>query len=220
MEQPGAELASLLYRSGTWAARLYQFNYQLADYLHPSRRRDFTDILLTDEVWEKPRARQALSQHILACLGKNALTCFDLAHEEWPLLLLDAGQLDRLARHVAATLYNVRIARCIEQGELGQWKRLLGLDGYKFALHGTPLLPDMKLSEPDTQAADALAHAYALIDAAWSEAPGPLLARGRLKLPARILQTSADQGQARHLVFALLFILEPKWRSSFAEFRK
>ncbi|MBK4733236.1 SctK family type III secretion system sorting platform protein [Noviherbaspirillum pedocola] len=219
MEEVGTDFAALLRKSSVWAARLHHFNYQPAEYLHPTKREQFTGILASDDVWNKRRARPALSVHILATLGQQGDACFDLAHEEWALLLLDTAQLIRLVRHVAATLYSSQITRCIAQNKLSLWKRLLGSEGYKFALHGTRLLPDFNLAETDVEADEALTHAYSWFDTALSPAPAPMLARGRLKLPAGIPQSSVDKKLAQQLIFALLHVLEPRWHSSFAAFR-
>jgi hypothetical protein len=220
MVRPDAELATLFRHSRHMAARLYHFNYEPAAYLHPTRRGLFTRALASDTVWTHPRARAALSVHILDTLGADGRPCFDLAREEWTWLLLDAERLDRLARHTGATLYRKAIVRCIRHEEVDAWKRVLGPDACKFALHGAALLPDFGLPDCAGGPPAALATAHGWLEAALSEAPGPMSARGRLKLPLTSMDAPADGACARRLVSSLLLILEPSWRSSFAEIRK
>jgi hypothetical protein len=121
MDVPDDKLLALLSTSTEWAARLYHFNYQPADYLHPSRRIQFTASIATDAVWHTARARPALSAHILAALGTNSQACFELSYDEWPLVLLDADRLERLARYAAAALHAPVIRRCILHSEVNQW---------------------------------------------------------------------------------------------------
>jgi hypothetical protein len=131
-------------------------------------------------------------------------------------LLLDGARLDRLARHVGATMYRKAIVRCIRHEEVEQWKRLLGPDACKFALHGAALLPDFGLPDCAGDPADALATGHGWLEAALSQAPGPLSARGRLKLPLSRMDAPVDETRARRLISSLLLILEPSWHSSFA----
>ena len=111
------------------ARRLYQFNFCPADYVHPSRRSSFDGGKLNARVWATPRARAALSLHILRSLDLEDKPCFDTSCTEWPLLLLDAAQLDRLGRHLAAVIFNRSIRHSVRHDEVVMWRARLGIDG-------------------------------------------------------------------------------------------
>lgn len=209
------DLIRLHATSPLLAQRLYKFNFCPADYVHPSRRSGFDGGKLHGRVWETPRARAALSRHILRCLGIEDKACFDLSHPEWMLLLLEPAQLGRLQRHLAAVIFNRLIRHSVLHDDVVKWRSRLGVDAYKFALNGFNLLPKSVLVQTDHEVAQLEAVSYGLIEAAMATAPEPIRSRAILKLPDISVPPESGNDGIRKLVNALMSILEPEWRFYF-----
>lgn len=210
-----AELIGLQARSPILARRLFRFNFCPADYLHPSRRIHFDGEMLDDRVWQSHRSRAPLSSHILQTLGLENQVSFDISQPEWPLLLLEPIQLKRLQRHLAAAVFNPVIRHTVLHDEVMMWRDRLGVDAYKFALNGFKLLPRGAWAQADFNVGQLESITFGLIEAAMSTAAAPSRLRAVLKLPNTSAPPQIDVECARRLVYALMSILEPEWRSYF-----
>ena len=212
-----ANLSSALICESPWLFReLYRFNFAPADYLHPSRRPSFMPALRDPAVWDCSRARPGLSLHILDKTGLAGTSSFDPRIPEWPLLLLDAERLQRLARHIGAAVLGPRVRRAITRAEVLQWKGLLGPQLYQFSMTAT-LFPQPE-QEPELEGSHPIESlGYRWIDISLRAAPESLLARSRLKYPDWVEKTSDTSPKAKLLTWAVLRTLERKWYSLFAQ---
>lgn len=198
-------------------SRLYQFNYSPADYLHPSQRERFLPLPQWEELWRSPRARPGLSLYILEKLSLSQRASFDDRLPWWPLFLLDHERLQRLARHVAASVLGPQVRRAMARTEVLRWKEQLGAELHSFAMNGAAFLPEPGL-EPAWKSGHSLdSLGYSWIDSALASSSEALLERFRLKYPARCELAPVAQDKAMSMTRAVLKILEKRWHSSFAQ---
>jgi hypothetical protein len=209
------DLLSLHAKSPLLARKLFEFNFCPSNYIHPSRRKHFDSGRLHHAVWETTRARPALSRHILKCLAIEKHACFDLSYTQWPLLLMEPNQLNRLQRHLVAVIYNATIRHSMLHDEVVIWRNRLGTDAYKFALSGFDFLPRAMRMHPGFELSQLETVSYGLIQAAMEPAIEPARLRGILKLPDVSDSFKIDPDYAQKLVTTLMSILEPEWRSYF-----
>lgn len=212
MTGPG-ELLSLHVRSPLMARRLFKFNFCPSSYIHPSRRKQFDDGKLHPSVWKTTRALPALSRHILKCLKIENNPCFDPSYAQWPLLLMEPQQLNRLQRHLAAVIFNPIIRHCVLNDEVVMWRNRIGADAYKFALNGFEFLPKNIWPHTGFDVSQLEALSYGLIQAAMTPTIKPAYLRATLKLPTVSDPSRFDPDYAQRLVTTLMSILEPEWRS-------
>jgi len=208
-------LIQLQASSPLLTSKIYRFNFCPASYIHPSRRRGFDDGKLSSLVWKTARSQPALSQFILKKLNIDEQASFDMNYPDWPLILLEPPQLSRLQRHIAAVLFNPRIRHSVRHDEVVAWRERLGVNAYKFALNGFNLLPRTVWPLVDHEIADLEAVSSGLLELAMSTAPRPLFLRAVLKLPDVSFAPKIELVFARNLIYSLMSILEPEWRSYF-----
>ena len=214
------QLVALHSKSPLLAVHLYNFNFCPAKYIHATRQAEFDGGKLSCNVWQTDRAHPMLSAHVLRLLGIENDYCLDPTYVEWPLLLLSQNRLERIKRHVAAVIFNPLIRRSIVSADVIKWKHRLGSDAYKFALTGTTLLPRLDYFPhfDDESQFDSLCTGW--LEAAMATAAQPLKLRAMLKLPLNSILPHVETVSARRLVYALISILEPEWRSLFSAIRK
>ena len=175
---------------------------------------------MREEVWDAARARNPLSRFILAELGLEEEVCFDLGRPEWPVALLDAQRLLRLARHIGAVLLAPGLRGSLARHQVLAWKAALTPEAYRFALTSASLLrPAGPVLLPGTDHPPE-AIGYAWIDASLEQAPPALAKRARLKLPEPLQAPETSSETARQLVNLTHSALEPAWFSSFAALRR
>jgi hypothetical protein len=201
-----------------WRTQLLRFHQYPAAYLHPQWRAAFPPLPPQAPLWQAEGAMAGLSAHILQVLQIECSWCFDAARPEWRLALLTPEQLERLARHVAATVLSARVRASLLRSEVLHWKGCLGDEAHQFALRAASLLAPVAAPHGQFDAASALALGAAWIEASLAAAPPALLLRARLKwAPAdgALQGTVAAPGAAAALVGAILPAVEPQWCSAF-----
>jgi hypothetical protein len=201
-------------------AALCLFNHCPADYLHPSRRRDFVPEIDDEALWESPRARSHLSRLVLRRLELR--NCLERDRPEWPLALLPAGRLPRLGRHVAAALAGAQLRNCISRADVLAWREWLSPEAHEFALTSANLLPRVPHAGVQREGTQAQDLGFGWIAAATRDWPDAIGRRMALKLPptATAGHAGVPPELAQRVVRSILSIVEPAWCSSFAKTRR
>ncbi len=199
--------------------RLLAFNFLPADYLHPSRRYVFTDVDISSEVWRQSRARKTLSSLILQQLKLEAKPCLDSGHWEWTVALLDMESMERLARHLGATILGPTIRRSVSRTEVMHWNDTITPAVYKFVMASASLLktPQIDLAPLEEETPESIGYSWIL--RCLASGPEELVERAQLKLPFDTAAAETSTHIAREFVLSVLSALEPKWCSTFAKLR-
>jgi len=195
-----------------------EFDRQPADYLHPSRRDMFCPSDAMQDVWDSARARRHLSLAILRTLSLDA--CDKSAEVPWPVALLDANRLERLALCVAAAAASAQVRACLLRGEVLLWREWLAPEAFSFSQETARLLPDTPRVEIDrTVPAPSFGlRLLARVALAW---PVAIAGRFLLKMPREDAENACDVDHttASRLAVRVLAMVEPRWCSSLATTR-
>jgi hypothetical protein len=195
-----------------------EFERQPADYLHPSRRDMFCPIPAMENIWDVARARRHLSHNILRTLSLDA--CDRSADVPWPVALLDADRLQRLALCVAAAAASVQVRACLLRDEVVLWREWLSPEAFSFSQETARLLPELPHVPIDR---DVPAPSFGLRLLARAALAWPVEIAGRflLKMPRDDAEHACDVDHtlASRLAVRVLSIVEPRWCSSLATTR-
>ena len=214
-----ADLIRLIGSQADIMRSICVFNENPADYIDESRRAEFFPAAMDRAVWRCARSRRHMSRHILERVG--AAPCLEVRRPEWPLVLLDAPRLQRVARHVAAALMGSRVRRSVSRGDVLRWREWLSPEAHEFALTRAGLLPFTATVHCDVDQTAAHELGLAWIASATACWPAALARRFMLKLPAGTENNASavDGTFAWRVVSSVLPIAEARWCSSFANTR-
>jgi hypothetical protein len=137
----------------------------------------------------------------------------------WPVVLLTPERLQRLALHIAALIFGIRIRASLAREHVVGWKRKLGDDAYRFAMNSASLLPAVQVSLPVVASDSALAVGMGVIQAALIVEPKSLQERAVLKLPIGIEPIDLDPDKAKRLLAFVMQTVEGEWYSLCAVLR-
>lgn len=211
-------LHRLLQNAPRLAASVVAFNWHPAAYLHPVRRQQWLPEI-PDAVWRESRVSGRLSGLLLARAGLHEKNFIVTPFTLWPLALLPADRLHRLALHIGAMLLGVRVRTSLSREHVIAWKRKLGAEAYRFAMHSASMLPAVKLPLhlAANHSADELG--MGVIMAALKNAPEALSQRISLKMPADTDAVAMESDKAAQLSMMIARIVEGEWFSSLAALR-
>ncbi len=144
----------------------------------------------------------------------------DIPNSLWPMALLPADRLHRLARHTGALILGIRVRSSLSREHVLSWKQKLGEEAYRFAMNSAALLPSgrVPLTSIASESADDVGASAIL--AAISENPEAFKARIAMKLPNQTAPMAIEADKAARLLITVAQIVEGEWFSSFAMLRK
>jgi len=195
-----------------------EFDRQPADYLHPSRRDMFCPAPALDSAWASARARRHLSLTILRAMSLDG--CERSAEVPWPVALLDADRLERLAVCVAAAAASSQVRACLLRDEVLLWREWLTPEAFSFSQETARLLPEVPRVEID-RAVPAPSFGLRLLARAALAWPVAIAGRFLLKMPREDAENACDVDHtiASRLAVRVLAVMEPRWCSSLATIR-
>ena len=209
----------LLKQSPESAAAIVDFNWSPASYVHPDFQRRFVPGL-PEAVWHEPRVAGRVSGLLLEICGLRDKIFVDTPYTLWPVALLPADRLQRLARHIGALALGIRIRSSLSREHVLGWKQRLGEEAYRFAMNSAALLPSGRVPLSSIAADSADEIGVNIIFAALAQAPEGLRARVALKLPEAEKPAEMDADTAGRLLIKVAQVVEGEWFSSFAPIRK
>lgn len=219
---------SLGLPESSWRARALIFNTQPARYLHDSWYERLPHNAILSRLSDSPRARAALSRHLLAAFALDGRYVEDFTNPWARLALLDGPWIERLMRRLGLALRSPRLRLELSGEHLRRLKSALSAEDWNFVTRETPLLGRIPAfhSEPRQPDADP-ATQFALIGTRFCVLQGlgaldeALIRRLALKLPADWAPTlhtprvpSADTLPL--ILRKLLRELPPAWTPLFA----
>lgn len=212
-------LRRLLQQSPAVAAKVVGFNWELADSVHPARRRRCLPEI-PDAVWHEPRLKGRLSNLLLERVGLSDSNFFETPNSLWPLALLPADRLQRLALHIGALILGIRVRSSLSREHVIGWKKKLGDEAYRFAMNSASLLPvgRLPLKAIATEAADELGASFVM--AALTTEPEALSQRVALKFPTEVAALDMEPASATQVCLMIARIVEGEWFSSLEALRK
>lgn len=212
-------LQQMLKQSPEFAASIVAFNWNPANYLHPSQRQQcLPDIPTT--VWEQPHLSGRLSELLLARLGLREKSFIETSSDFWPIALLSTDRLQRLALHIGALMLGMRVRASLSRDHVLAWKKKLGEEAYRFAMNSAALLPAGKVPLVNSQDEEVGELGASLIMAALAKTPEAFQRRVVLKFSKQIVALDLDPDKAAQLMNMVARIVEGEWFSSFAAQRK
>lgn len=212
-------LQRMLKQSPTLVASIVAFNWEPASYLHPSQRQQWLPEIPVS-AWDQPRLTARLSKLLLARLDLTEKVFTEAPNDLWPLALLPAVRLQRLALHISALMLGLRIRTSLSREHVLAWKKKLGDEAYRFAINSASLLPAGKVPLVDTKTAEVDELGASLIMAALARTPEAFHRRIALKFPKKIAALDMDPDKAVQLMIMTARIVEAEWFSSFAAQKK
>ncbi len=215
----GDGIKRVLAQSPAAAAAIVQFNCQPSADLHPDNKRRWLPEL-PDAIWHEPRLANRLAMLLLQRSGLHGKVYTDIPNSLWPVALLPADRLHRLARHTGALILGIRIRSSLSREHVLSWKKKLGEDAYRFAMNSAALLPSgrVPLTSIASDSADDVGTSAIL--AAIATSPEAFKARIAMKLPDGIAPMAIEADKAARLLITVTQIVEGEWLSSFAILRK
>ncbi len=209
----------LLEESPAAAAAIVRFNGLLSADLHEDSKRRWLPEL-PGAVWRDPRQVKRLSMLLLQRSGLRGKVFTDIPNSLWPMALLPADRLHRLARHTGALILGIRVRSSLSREHVLSWKQKLGEEAYRFAMNSAALLPSgrVPLTSIASESADDVGASAIL--AAISENPEAFKARIAMKLPNQTAPMAIEADKAARLLITVAQIVEGEWFSSFAMLRK
>lgn len=211
-------LQLLLKKSPDSAARIIDFNCNVAAGLHPERQKLlFPD--LTSNLWRNPRFFDRLSKIILNKTGIDQASYIEVPNSLWPLFLLPTDRLQRLIVLVGALILGVRIRASLSREHVTNWKKKLGEEAYHFAMNSASLLPAAQIPLPAIASDSAQDIGASAIISAVSGEPEALKSRVSLKLASDVNIIPMEPEKARRTLLLVMQIVEAEWCSSHAILR-
>jgi hypothetical protein len=208
----------LVGQSPAVAAAIVRFNSQLsADLPVDGQRRLLPE--LPDAIWRDPRLSNRLSALLLQRSGLGGKVFADIPNSLWPVALLPADRLHRLARHTGALILGFRIRSSLSREHVLGWKQKLGEDAYRFAMNSAALLPSGRVPLASIVSDSADDVGASVILAAIAESPEAFRVRIAMKLPDRTAPMAIEADKAARLLITVAQIVEGEWFSSFAMLR-
>ena len=201
------------------AAKVIDFNWNLATYLHPAQRKKWLPEI-PDSAWREPRTSGRISNLLSVRIGLSEEVFPDTPNPLWLIALLPADRLNRLALHIGALILGVRIRSSLSREHVLKWKKKLGDEAYRFAMNSATLLPvgRLPLNAIATGAADELG--ASVVMTALANEPQTLRRRVALKFSNEIDVMDIDPESAAQVSLMIARILEAKWFSSLEALKK
>lgn len=174
-----------------WHEQALIFNTQPARYLHYSWYERLPHGALLDRLLDSPRARAALSRHLLTTFELDGCYVEDFANPWARLALLDGPWIERLMRRLGLALRSPSLRLELSGKRLRHLKSALSTEDWNFVTREAQLLgriPEFN-SEPQQPDADPTTH-FGLIGMRFCVIRGlgaldaALIRRLALKLPA------------------------------------
>lgn len=210
-----------------WSQRALIFNTQPALYLHDSWHERLPHSVILNRLSDSPRARVALSRHLLTVFALEGRYMEDFTNPWARLALLDGPWIERLMRRLGLALRSPSLRLELSGERLRHLKLALCAEDWNFVTRETPLLGRIPAfhSEPSRPDADP-ATRFGLIGTRFCVLQGlgaldeALIRRLALKLPADWAPTLhaarvPSSGTLPPILRKLLRELPPAWTPLF-----
>ena len=192
-----------------------RFNFFPAQYLHPTRRKNYFNGKLIDSVWGVDKLNRRISPLILSELGLDGRPYLQFPDPHWSLALLSRERFSRLALFVGASLCGPQVRACLSRDQVFLWREKLGDDAFNFALNSRLLFSnDLFLMNIDNSS-DIQEIGYFLIESSLKNIAPEMQKRISLKLPSEIIDYAIESSIAKKIVNSVFFVLEAEWHSLF-----
>lgn len=192
-----------------------RFNFFPAQYLHPTRRKNYFNGKLIDSVWDVDKLNPRISPLILSELGLDGRPYLQFPDPNWSLALLSRERFSRLALFVGASLCGPQVRACLSRDQVLFWREKLGDDAFNFALNSRLLFSnDLFLLNIDSSS-DIQEIGYFLIKSSLKNIAPEMQKRILLKLPSEIIDYAIETSIAKKIVNSVFFVLEAEWHSLF-----
>jgi len=205
-----------------------EFNFNLAEYVHPSQLEGVIAKDLLDLVSKKEMVRKDVAKVLLSHFGLSSSPCFDFTSPRRRLALVNEVTLQKLYFYVGAALLHERITRIISKEELEKLREDLGKNVYFFAIKRAPFLvadkPKLKSLETPTKEVfvDLIRAAEECFSCCFSGDPESVTRRFSLKFPKKLTwhfdkKHSDEEREAAWAFVHRILIKEvgPAWKTCF-----
>ena len=208
-------LESLRKNYPKFLGMVVRFNFFPAQYLHPTRRKNYFNGKLIDSVWDVDKLNPRISPLILSELGLDGRPYLQFPDPNWSLALLSRERFSRLALFVGASLCGPQVRACLSRDQVFLWREKLGDDAFNFALNSRLLFSnDLFLMNIDSSS-DIQEIGYFLIESSLKNIAPEMQKRISLKLPSEIIDYAIESSIAKKIVNSVFFVLEAEWHSLF-----
>jgi hypothetical protein len=205
-----------------------QFNYNVAEYVHPSHLEGIINKELLDVISKDRTARTDMAKILLTRFELNDSPCFDFTSPRTRLALISEVTLQKLYFYVGAALLHERITRIISKDALNQLREQLGKNVYFFAIKRAPFLvsekpklESLETSSPDVFI-DLIRVAGECIACCLSGEPVSVTRRFALKFPKKLAwhfeKKYSEEERAAAWAFVHRILIKevgPTWKSCF-----
>lgn len=205
-----------------------EFNFDVAEYIHPSHLEGIIDRDLLDLISKDRNAFKHITKILLRHFDLEDNICFNFEDPRRRLALINEVTLQKLYFYVGAALLHERITHIISKDELGKLKESLGKNVYFFAIKRAPFLiagkPELECFKSPSQDVfvDLIRSAEECISRCFSGEPDSITRRFSLKFPKK-LKWHFDKkcsDEERELAWAFVYRIlikevGPTWKSCF-----
>ncbi len=195
---------------------IYEFNYLIAAYVHPTRQGSILGEEIPERIWHDQRTIPILSSLLLKNLALNGSHILQRPTSEWCYVLLPLSRFRRLAVHIGAVMLGSIIRSSIVREDVLKWKKELGEEVFSFVMNRGKLFVPANVSFDLHEVEDIERLGGSLVLSSLEELPASIASRAQLKLHAGSQKFETDVKTAKHLVNSVLFTLEKEWHFLFA----
>ncbi len=203
------EIGALLSSGPEKIRKIMCFNFDLASYLHPSRRGLFFPEL-PFAIWNIRRASQYISNEISRKIGASSIFV-DPNYKFWDIALLSGGEIEVLARYSGAVLMVGNIRSSLSRDSVLFWKNTVGKDAYEFAINSASLLPKINIREDFIRDRSPTEIGYLIFASAIKQMPDPVAVRCNLKLPELDIDLQVEPFKAMRFISTILEVSRKEW---------